>query len=92
MYLKIVLLFTETINNTGYGWFLDNIVNNNYGKWPLVVGSENFEATKFDPAIVAGNILIIVKLTPYTNIQNSNDIFVFYYIILIKFLCYLYQA
>ena len=77
MYLKFVVFFTDTINNTGYGWFLDNIVNNEYGKWPLVVGSANFEGGKFDPAEVAGNIQLTVKSTIYTKTFRYNNIWYF---------------
>ena len=44
------------MDNASYGWFLTNVVNNQYGKWPIVVGSANFDQSKFDVASVAGNI------------------------------------
>ena len=44
----------DSINQKGYGWFLDNLVNNNFGGWPLIIGSNNFTEKDFDPSIVAG--------------------------------------
>ena len=56
MNLSIIFYFSfvEAINNVGYVWFLDHFVNNEYGKWPLVVGSAEFIVDKFDPATLAG--------------------------------------
>ena len=50
----MALKFAEAIEGKGYDWYLDNIVNNDYGKWPLVVGSSEFDQEKFDHATVAG--------------------------------------
>ena len=50
----MALKFAEAIEGKGYHWYLDNIVNNGYGKWPLVVGSSEFDKEKFDHSTVAG--------------------------------------
>ena len=50
----MLCLILVAINSTGYSWFLDNVVNNEYGKWPLVVGSDEFVAVDFEMATVAG--------------------------------------
>ena len=52
--MNIKLSSIGGINQKGYGWFLDNLVNNNHGGWPLIVGSNNFKAEDFDPIDVAG--------------------------------------
>ena len=59
----MALKFAEAIEGKGYHWYLDNIVNNGYGKWPLVVGSSEFDKEKFDHATVAGmSILRSIRL------------------------------
>ena len=49
-----IFVFIDSINQKGYSWFLDNLVNNNFGGWPLVIGSDNFTKNDFDPSIVTG--------------------------------------
>ena len=39
----------------GYEWFLTHVVNNKYGGWPLVKGSDEFDEDAFDVAEVAGS-------------------------------------
>ena len=63
-YLFVVLL-TDAINKKGYGWYFDNIVNNKYGKWPLVVSSDNFEVDKFDVATVSGRLILLPQCEDY---------------------------
>ena len=45
----------DAIEKTGYDWFLHNIVNNENGGWPFVIGAAKFENEKFDFANVSGN-------------------------------------
>ena len=54
---------TDAINEKGYGWFFDNLVNNNNGGWPFVIGSNNFEEEDFDPSLVAGKLYTIAHHT-----------------------------
>ena len=54
---------TDAINQKGYGWFFDNLVNNNNGGWPFVIGSNNFEEEDFDPSLVAGKLYTIAHHT-----------------------------
>ena len=63
---NIIFPSTDAINQKGYGWFLDNLVNNNNGGWPLVIGSDKFKTEDFDPSLVAGK--------PFTNAHNIDQI------------------
>ena len=65
-YSSIIFPSTDAINQKGYGWFLDNLVNNNNGGWPLVIGSNKFKMEDFDPTLVAGK--------PFTNAHNIKQI------------------
>ena len=42
------------IETAGYNWFLNNVVNNLHGGWPLAIGSDEFISDAFDMAEVAG--------------------------------------
>jgi len=46
--------FLAAIETAGYKWFLNNVVNNLHGGWPLAIGSDEFIADAFDMAEVAG--------------------------------------
>ena len=48
------LLFEAAIEAAGYTWFLENVVNNGNGGWPLALGSDRFVEADFDVAEVAG--------------------------------------
>ena len=39
---------------SGYRWFLNNVVNNAHGGWPLAVGSDRFIEADFNMATVSG--------------------------------------
>ena len=65
-YSSIIFPSTDARNQKGYGWFLDNLVNNNNGGWPLVIGSNKFKMEDFDPTLVAGK--------PFTNAHNIKQI------------------
>ena len=65
-YSNIIFPTTDAINQKGYGWFLDNLVNNDNGGWPLVIGSDKFKVEYFDPAFVTGK--------PFTCAHNIHHI------------------
>ena len=54
-YSSIVFLkFEAAIEAAGYTWFLENVVNNGNGGWPLALGPDRFVEADFDVAEVAG--------------------------------------
>ena len=48
------LIFKAAIEAAGYTWFLENVVNNGNGGWPLALGPDRFVEADFDVAEVAG--------------------------------------
>lgn len=48
------LIFEAAIEAAGYTWFLENVVNNGNGGWPLALGPDKFVEADFDVAEVAG--------------------------------------
>ena len=54
IFINFFLKFEAAIEAAGYTWFLENVVNNRNGGWPLALGSDRFVEADFDVAEVAG--------------------------------------